>query len=131
MNWLGWSAWAIAAAVAGCVLGFFCYGWLLQWGWEAPWIVGLLAGAGAAAASPDRSVMRGLMIGTVATWTAAAAQVTYLSGGRGVGVVRGLLGFHDQLTWTRGASYLATATVSVLLGMTSLQRGARDRVLGT
>jgi hypothetical protein len=130
MNWIGWSRGAILGALFGCVAGFFAYGALLRMSWEAPWIVGIAAGAAAAIGSLDQSMMRGLLIGTVAVWTAAIAQVVYLPPHPGGGIVHGLTVFHETLTLQRFLLFAACAAAAILLGAKSL-RSSTIRVAGT
>jgi hypothetical protein len=130
MNWMGWSRWAILGALIGCAAGFFAYGALLRAGWEAPWVVGVAAGAAAALGSPDRSMMRGLLVGTAAVWTAAAAQVFYLPPHPGADIARGLAAFHETLTPQRFLLFAACAAAAIALGASSL-RSSTVRVAGT
>jgi hypothetical protein len=91
-------------------------------------VVGVSAGGCVAALSTDRSIMRGLIVGTLAVWTGAAAQVTYMAGMR---PVAGLMQFHESLTLWRFSLHALCAVLAILFGATSFQRGAKTRMLGT
>lgn len=131
MNWIGTSWRALLAALVGCALGFVAYGVLAARSIEAPWAVGVAAGGAAAVVSVDRSVMRGLVVGTMAIWSAAAAQVHVHPPMHGASLLQGLAAFHATLTWGRGLSFLVCALAAVVLGAASIRRSARERVAGT
>ncbi|MBL8610357.1 MAG: hypothetical protein JNL38_23675 [Myxococcales bacterium] len=125
MNWLGWSTRAMIGALVGAILGGFAYAWLLARGWDAPYVVGALAGLAAFVLSPDKSGLRGLIVMTLALWTGAIAQ-GFAGPFRGVGV----LAFHHTLTPARVALYLVSAAVAFALARTSIRRGAGKRAAG-
>jgi len=129
MNWLGLSFRAFAAALTSCLIGFFVYGYVVRaTGAEAPWMIGLLAGGATALASSTRSTMRGLIIGTLALWTAAAAQAYYTTLVPG-GIVNGLVELHATLTLARFAQFTVCALLAIGLG--GLAVSPRRRMAGT
>jgi hypothetical protein len=107
MNWLGWSSCAVAGALAGAVVGCFLFGLALAHGWELAFVVGLLAGAGAACFATERSVLRGILVATIAVWAAALRET---------GASSAIFTFHETLTPTRVASYVACALLALALG---------------
>jgi hypothetical protein len=125
MNWLGWSTRAMIGALLGAILGALAFAWGLGHDWDAPYLVGLFTGAGALVTSPDRSVMRGLMVTTLAIWFGALAQAfagPYRSAG--------ILGFHATLSLPRAVAYGVSGLLAFLLGGTSLRRDASRRAPG-
>lgn len=125
MNWLGWSTRAMIGALLGALLGAVAYGWGLSRGYDAPYLVGVLAGIAAFVLSPDRSGLRGVMVATLALWSAAVAQ-SFAGPFRGVGV----LAFHQTLTPTRFALYAACGAIAFALSRTSIRRDAGKRTAG-
>jgi hypothetical protein len=127
MNWMGFSVRAFMAALVGCALGFVLFGFCYTRGYEAEWVVGVIAGGFVGALSTDKSIMRGLIVGTMAVWTAALAQVVYVDRRS---PMEGLVRFHETLTPWRFVLHLLCAGVAIALAATSFQRGARRRILG-
>lgn len=119
MNWFSISGRTILVAAIAAALGFAAYGALLDRGLEAPWVIALATGVAAALASRGTNLMRGLVVGTLAVWCAAAAQVYFCPISAGDPVWRGLLRFHETLTPGRLVAYLATAAIAIVLGMRS------------
>lgn len=126
MNWLGLDLRAFAAAIVGCVLGFFTYGYLMHaLGMESPWVIGLMVGGATALGSSSRSKMRGLVVGTLALWTAASAQALNAAQTPAHGIVDGLVGFHATLDLVRLAQLTIGTLLAIGLGALSLG-GHRD-----
>jgi hypothetical protein len=119
VNWFSISGRTMLAATIAAALGFLAYGALLAHGLEAPWIVALLTGVAASLASRGKNLMRGLVVGTIAVWCAAAAQAHFLPIAAGEPVWLGLVHFHETVTPARLFAYLAAAVVAVGLGMRS------------
>jgi hypothetical protein len=114
VNWLGWSGRAMAGALAGAIVGAFLSGLGADHGFQLAWIVGLLAGAGAAALAKERSPLRGVLVATLAVWAAALRET---------GASLAIFHFHETMTLTRLASYVACASFALVLG----GRGPRRR----
>ncbi len=119
MNWFSISPRTVAAALIAAALGFVAYGVLLHRGVEAPWIFALATGVAASLGSRGKNLMRGLVVGTIAVWCAAAAQAYFRPISAGEPVLRGLARFHETVTLGRLAAYAATAAIAVVLGMRS------------
>lgn len=126
MNWLGWSTHAFVGALLGALLGAFSYNYMLAHSLDVPWMVGLGTGLGAFVGAPDRSGMRGLLVSTVAVWSAWAVQVRvppYSDAG--------LFGFHRTLTPSRLGSFVACAAIAFLFARSSIHPDARRRIPGS
>jgi hypothetical protein len=130
MNWLAWSGRSYASMLVGCVLGFYVFGLLQAHGIEAPWIVGLSAGGSSALVSSETSGMRGISIGCIAVWVAAAAEAHYAPVRPGAGILEGLVAFSDRLTLARFFLYALCLGTAAGLGATSLRKSATTRLAG-
>ena len=126
MSWLAWDTRAYLGAFVGLVLAWFSFGALYDAGHFAPWVFGVLAGVGAAAVTGEKALVRGFILATLATWTAAVAQVLAQGGGFG----QGLLAFHESLTPGRFALYAIGFAVALFVGGSSFRPGATKRPLG-
>ena len=130
MNWLAWDTRSYLGALIGGVIGFLLFGVLLDAGYFAPWIIGLLIGFGCAALTRESSPMRGGVLAMAAAWTMAAAQVTYAPVAGHSGLVNGLMHFHETLTFGHLLLFLGGMLGAYLLGRRSLHRDAEERVAG-
>jgi hypothetical protein len=97
----------MAGALAGAILGAFLFGLAFDHGFQLAWIVGLLAGLGAALLAKDKSPLRGVLVATIAVWAAALRET---------GASLAILHFHETMTLTRLASYAACALLALVLG---------------
>ena len=70
----------------------------------------------------EKNVMRGLLVGSAAVWTAAAAQAVHLPGAAAHGLIAGLGSFHQSLTLPRASLFAANAVMAVFLGSASIRR---------
>jgi hypothetical protein len=107
MNWLGWSGRAMAGALAGALLGAVLSGLAFEHGVQLAWLVGLLAGLGAALLAKEKSPLRGVLVATIAVWAAALRET-----GASLTIFR----FHETMTPTRLASYATCALLALILG---------------
>jgi hypothetical protein len=128
MNWLGFDARAMSGAILGCALAV-----LLGLHDETlraflPWSTGLVAGLGCAALARDRNGPRGLVVGALATWTAALADAVMSQSARGL--PEAISVFHTTLTPSRVLAYVLGFAVAVWVGGRSLRRGAAQRIAG-
>ena len=126
MNWLGLTTVAFLTAALGALFGSVAYAAALASGWDAPYLVGLLTGLGALLGSPDRSSMRGLLVGSVAIWVAALVQTRI-----GPHASAGLAGFHSTLSASRLAAFAACGATALLLARMSARRAAPLRAAGS
>jgi hypothetical protein len=127
MNWLGSNPVALVGAALGCWLGFFLYGKALDTELELLPLVGICAGLGAALCTDETTLMRGLVVGAMATWVAAAAEVVHLLHDP---LIAGLARFHAGLNIPRFVMHLVSTLLAIALGSSSLRPGARARVAG-
>ena len=97
----------MAGALTGAVVGAFLSGFAFEQGVQLAWIVGLLAGLGAALLAKERSPLRGVLVATIAVWAAALRET---------GASRAIFHFHETMTFTRLASYAACALLALILG---------------
>jgi len=125
VNWIGGSLRSHVAALIGSLVGFLLYQKLFAMGFELPWLIGLLTGLAAALVSVDKSLMRNLLVGTVAVWVAACAQVVARHELDTIGLLTGLTRFHETLNLHRFALHAAGALIAVLVGGASWSWGLR------
>jgi hypothetical protein len=127
MNWLGWNTAAFVGALFGAVLGAAAYAFALSRGWDYPWLVGVITGACALVASPDKSALRALVVATAAIWIAAVIQATLPESPF---ARAGIVGFHTTLTPERLVAYAACGSIAFALARTSLRKQAPRRAAG-
>lgn len=128
MNWLAFDTRAMSSAALGCVLAVVAALQIEGFAATLPWSTGLLAGLGCAALAKDRSTPRGLVVGVLATWTGALADVLTSRAAHDLGEAVSL--FHTSLTPARVAAWTLGFAVAALLGGRALRRGAQRRVAG-
>ncbi len=97
----------MGGAFAGALLGAFLSGLAFDRGFQLAWIVGLLAGVGAALLAKDNSPLRGVLVATIAVWAAALRET---------GASPAIFHFHETLSLSRLASYAACALLALALG---------------
>lgn len=119
MNWIGLSL----RSLVGTLLGVFAGVLLFRHVWPQVWIVGVAAGIGCALVAGERSGLRGITVGTIAVWAAAAVDAD----ARGVGVLH----ISSTLGLTRWVAYLACMGLAFFLGGLSISRAAKTRTPGT
>jgi hypothetical protein len=128
MNWLAFETRAMSGAVLGCALAVLAALYVDGFGATLPWSTGLLAGLGSAALARERSGPRGLVVGALATWTGALADVLTSHGAHDLGAA--VSTFHTTLTPAKAAAWALGVAIAVLLGGRALRRGAHQRVAG-
>ncbi|HEY8078341.1 MAG TPA: hypothetical protein VIF62_29635 [Labilithrix sp.] len=117
MNWLGIDLRGFVGAMVGCVLGALLFVWLRARGVDLPPLVGLAAGFGAMAASRYASTTRGLVIGSIAVWACAIAEIRATPIG---GLFSDIVSFHERLGALRLLGYVGCAVLAILLGSRGL-----------
>jgi len=128
MNWAGSDLIELVAAWLGALLGAVTYAMLASRGHEAPWLLGLGAGLAVMLVARKRSRTRGLIVATLAVWSAASAQAYCF--GRG-SMLEALRQFHESLTPGRWLWFALTAVIALVLGAGSVRRDAQIRRAGT
>lgn len=117
MNWLGIRVRVLLVVLACAAASGALFGWLLAQGVDAPYLVGLVIGLGAAAVSRERSAMRGVWCGVFSVWAGAVGQRL---GGPYANVP--LFGFASTLTWGRAALFSLGAALAAAIGSRRLLR---------
>ncbi len=117
MNWVGIRLPVLVMMLVCASLGGMLFAWLLTHGIDAPYLVGIVVGLGAAAISRERSGMRGVWCGVFSVWACAVAQ-------RLAGPYANvpLLAFASTLGWARAALFSLGAAASAVIGSRSLRR---------
>jgi hypothetical protein len=119
MNWLGAGLRGFIGSVLGCIGGALAFLYLRRRGIDLPPLVGVVAGIATLLASRDKSGTRGLVVGAMAVWACAIAEV---SASPVHGLVSDLYHFSDRLEWLNRISYVACALCAVALGGRALPR---------
>jgi len=130
MNWIAWDPRSYGGALLGGAAGFLLFGRLVQHGWSAPSVVGLLMGLGCALVTRERSSMRGIVLAIGAAWISAAAQVYYQPPAGTEGMLAGLMQFHSTLGGSVLLGHLGSMLAAFLLGRCSFRRDAKQRLAG-
>lgn len=128
MNWVAFDIRAMSGAALGCVLAVLAALHIDGFAVTLAWSTGLLAGLGCAALARDRSTPRGLVVGVLATWTGALADVLTSRAAHDLGEAVSL--FHTSLTPTRLAAWVLGFALAALLGGRTFKRGAHQRMAG-
>lgn len=112
MNWLGAGLTSLAAALLGALVGALAHFEGRRHGIDLPFVVGITAGLAAALASTSKSGLRGMLVASLAVWTAALAEVLESPTD---GIVTDIVRFNERLGFARGASYVGCAVVALVL----------------
>jgi len=126
MNWLAFDPRAYGAALAGCLLAILLASVAPPLAGSPPWLTGLLGGLACAAAARDRSGLRGLVVGVMATWIAAIDAASR----RDLPLAESLLALHATLAPIDVAAYTLGLASACLLARSSLRSGAAARPAG-
>lgn len=119
MNWLGGGLRVLSAAILGCLAGAILFVILRRHGLDLVPVVGLLAGLATAMVSRERSGPRGVVVGALALWGGALAEVLAWPSRD---VFHDILAFHERLGWLRLAAYSVSALIAIVLGRRSFAR---------
>lgn len=117
MNWLGIRLPVLLVVLPSAAFGGGLFAWLLTRGIDAPYLVGIVVGVGAAAVSRERSGMRGVWCGVFSVWAGAIAQRL-----AGPYASVSLFGFASTLTWGRAALFSLGAALAAAVGSRGLRR---------
>jgi len=120
-DWFGCDAKVIVCTLLGSALGAAAYATLLRAGWEAPWVVGIVAGTGASLAARHEHALRGVIVGTLAVWVAACTRIVTAPSWKG-GMLREVDRFHSALSPGATMAFVSCAVVAGLLANATLRR---------
>ncbi len=125
MNWLGAGLRTLLAAMLGCLAGAIVFIVLRRHGLDLVPIVGLLAGVATASVSRVRSPPRGFVVGALALWTGAIAEVLAWPK---KGFFADVIDFHERLGWLRLAAYAVGAVLAIVIGARAYRSDRQDVV---
>jgi len=124
MNWLAVEFAGGLGLLLGGVGAWLVYGALAAHGVEAAWLVGVVMGGGTALLARERSGMRAVIVTGIAAWTAAMAQMHFVTPVPG-GLVDAARGFHATVTITRVLSFAACMMAAFWIGKGSVRAALR------
>jgi hypothetical protein len=126
MNWLSTSLGSMLGMLIGLLLGAAAFGYAFTLGLDAPYLVGLAAGLGTAAASKERAAMRGIVAAVLSLWAVALTQSL-------IGPYAGtpVLQLSRTLTLWRHAKLVLCMGLAGGFASQSLHRGAKQRRAGS
>jgi hypothetical protein len=113
MNWMGLTRRTLLAMVLGCLVGAWLFGELRRYGLDVPPLVGAAAGLATAISSRRSDGVRGILVGAVAVWGAAVADVVAAPAR---GFAADLLAFSDRLDAIRAALFVGCGVLAGVMG---------------
>ena len=126
MNWLSTSFGSMFGMLTGLLLGAIAFGYAFTLGFDSPYLIGLAAGLGTAAASKERATMRGVVAAVLSLWVVALTQSL-------IGPYAGtpVLQLSRTLTMWRHVKLVLCMGLAAGLASQSLYRGAKHRRAGS
>jgi hypothetical protein len=113
MNWMGLTRRTLLAMVLGCLVGAWFFAALRRYGLDLPPLVGGAAGLATAISSRRSDGVRGILVGAIAVWGAAVADVL---GAPARGLGADLFAFSDRLDAIRAALFVGCGVLAGVIG---------------